>query len=276
MKTLRTLMATVGLLLALTAPSFAQTTINSTTLAAAVSSTTNPQFQLASVSNISVGDTYAIVTGNMVREMGTVRSIASPYITVTRANIPVTPEKAARLHASGSTIYTGARARFYTNDVNGACTATAEAYLPHISTNTGFIYQCSPAGVWYRLDQTFTVPCRMLLIADMVDQSCWTVPGNYVLVGASYVSKVAEAGGTLTVRIMREQGTEAAAAGDLLATAWNAVTTGIAAETVTAATLSATSSFLLLSSGERLGVDFTDDTAGELAGVTITFTLAPR
>jgi hypothetical protein len=275
MKTLKTLMVTVGLLVALAVPAFAQTTLNSTTLAAAVTATAS-QIQLASTSNISVGDRMVVVTGNVAREVMRVTAVNSPYVQVARRAMPLPGLVDTSAHASGSTVYTGARGRFYQSDVAGVCTSTAEAYLPHISLTSGFISQCSPAGVWYRLDQTFTQTCRMLLIADMVDQSCYTVDRPLVLVGATYVSKVAESAGTLTVRIMREQSTEAAASGDLLATAWNAVTSGIAAETVTSATLSATSSFLLLSAGERLGVDFTDDTAGELAGVTITFTLAPR
>jgi hypothetical protein len=40
--------------------------------------------------------------------------------------------------------------------------------------------------------------------------------------------------------------------------------------------LTATQSLLILAAGDRLGIDFTDDVAGELAGTLVTFTLVPR
>jgi hypothetical protein len=281
MKNFKALMVAVGLLLALAVPSFAQTTLNSTTLAAAVTSANTNQFQLASTTNVSVGDYLAIVHGNVVREIAQVRSVASPYVTVTRDAVGFSTERRARLHASGSTVYTGARGRFYgaagSADVAGSCTRAQEQFLPHISLQSGYIYQCSPAGVWYRLDQQQNIVCQTgALATGSVDQSCWTVDGNYVITKITYVAKTAEAAGTLTIIPRRQQSTEAPASGDALATAINAVAAGTAAETVTDFTLTATSALLLLSEDERLGLDFTDDVAGELAGVVVTFTVAPR
>lgn len=277
MKTFKALMVTVGLLLALAVPSFAQTTLNSTTLAAAVTNANATQFQLASTTNVSAGDYIAVVSGNVVREIALVRAVNSPYVTVTRDALAFSSERKARLHASGTLVYTGAKTRFYSYNVAGSCTQAQEQFLPHIATTTGFIYQCSPAGVWYRLDQQFDVRCYTgALATGSVDQSCWTVSGNYVITKITYVAKVAEAAGTLTIIPRRQQGTEAPASGDALATAINAVAAGTAAETVTDFTLTATSSLLLLSEDERLGLDFTDDVAGELAGVVVTFTVAPR
>lgn len=275
MKTLRSLMVTVGLVLAFAIPAFAQTTVNSTTLAAAVTSATNNQFQLASTSNISVGDDFAIVTGGVVREAGIVRAVSSPYITVARASIPVNPVLAARLHASGSTIYTGAKVRFSSSDPNGACTAASEAYLPHISLTSGLVSQCSPAGTWYRLDQTINVPCFSgVLFTSSIDQNCWVSTGRYVITAISYISTVVESSGTLTIIPRKTDSTEAAASGDALATALSGVST--VAQTLTSFVLTATSANLLLVAGDRLALDFTDDVAGELAGVLVTFTLAPR
>lgn len=276
MKLIRSLMVAVGILLALTVPSFAQTTLNSTTLAAAVSSATASQFQLASTSNITAGDYLAVVSGNVVREIVTVRTVASPYVTVTRDTVGINSQRAARLHASGTTVYTGAKARFYSNDVNGTCTASAEAYLPHIVTTSGFLYQCNAGGVWYRTDQTFNVTCRALLVADQIDQSCWTANGNYLVTGISFVSTTAESGGTLTTIPRKQTTTQAVASGAALATAVSGVSATTAAQTVTSYTLTTTGADLLVASGNRLGVDFTDDVAGELAGTTVTFTLAPR
>lgn len=277
----RSLLVTVGLLLALAVPAFAQTTLNSTTLAAAVTNENASQFQLASTSNISAGDLLAIVSGNVVREIALVRAVASPYVTVTRDEIALSTDRKARKHASGATVYTGARGRFYGTagvaDPAGPCTSSAETYLPHISLQTGFVYQCAAGGgSWYRLDQQFRIACRALLVADQIDQSCFTADGPLVVTGISFVSTTAEAGGTLTTIPRKHTSTDACASGTALATALSAVSATTAAQTVTSYTLSTTAAALQLSSGNRLCVDFTDDVAGELAGVTVTFTLAPR
>lgn len=275
MKLFRTVMLTVGLLALLAMPTAAQTTLNSSTLAAAVTSTTTTQLQLASTSNVSVGDYYAIVTGNVVREVGIVRAVTSPYLSVTRGAVPI-GFGATRLHASGSTVYTGAKQRFYQDDKAGTCTSTSEAFLPHISLSTGFIYQCNAGGVWYRLDWTFTVVCRTTpLNTGSIDQSCWQADGNYVIVGINEVHTVKEAGGTLTLIPRKQTTTQAAASGASLGTALD-MAAAATVETVRPFVLTTTGADLLLASGNRLGLDFTDDVAGELAGVVVTFTLAPR
>lgn len=271
MKTLRSLLATVGLVLAFAVSAFAQTTVTSTTLAAAVGAT-DSQINVASATGVEVNDRVAIVSDNRVAEFVRVRAINGTFLTVSRG-----VDSRAIAHLSGATVYHAPEAQFYRADPmpGSACTSTSELYLPHINTTSKTISQCSPASVWYRLDAQFTVPCFTgVLATSSVDQSCWTVNGNYVITGITYVSKVVEAAGTLTVIPRRQQGTEAPASGDALATAISGVST--VAETVTSFTLTTTGSLLLLSSGERLGLDFTDDVAGELLGVLVTFTLAPR
>jgi len=271
MRTIRSLMVAVGLIL-LTVPSFAQTTLSSTTLAAAVTSTAS-QINVASASGIEVNDRVAILGGGQrVAEFVRVLAINGTFLTVSRA-----VDSRSLAHASGATVYHGPEAQYYTSDPTpgATCTQASELYLPHINKASRLITQCSPASVWYRLDQTFTISCRALLIADMVDQSCWNVDASYVLVGIKEVHKTKEAGGTLTLIARRQQTTEAPASGDALNTALD-MAAAATDETVRSATLTTTGSFLLLSAGERLGLDFTDDTAGELAGVTVTFVLAPR
>jgi hypothetical protein len=270
MKLYRTLTVTVGLLLALAAPSFAQTTLTSTTLAAAASATAS-SINVASATGIEVGDRVAILARNRVAEFARVTAINGTFISVSRG-------LGGRVvgHLSGATVYHAPEAQFYSNDpvVGTACTRSAELYLPHINRSNGTITQCSTASVWYRLDETFAVECYTgALATGSVDQTCWTANGNYVIVGITYVSKVVEAGGTLTVIPRRQQGTEAPASGDSLATAISGVST--VAETVTSFTLTTTGTDLLLDAGDRLGLDFTDDVAGELLGVVVTFTLAP-
>jgi hypothetical protein len=270
MKLFRSLTVAVGLLLALTVPAFSQTTVTSTTLAAAVTSTA-AQITVASATGIEVGDRVAVLSRNRVAEFMRVRAINGVFITVSRG-----VESAAVAHLSGATVYHAPDAQFYQNDpVTGtSCTRASELYLPHVNRTSKTISQCSTAGVWYRLDEQFVVACDTgILATGSVDQTCWTANGNYVITAISYVSKVAESAGTLTIIPKRQQGTEAPASGDVLATAISGVST--VAETVTAFTLTTTGADLLLDSGDRLGIDFTDDVAGELLGVVVAFTLAP-
>lgn len=267
MRTFKT--AVVALALALTSVgAYAQTTISSTTLSAALDATATT-LTVTSATNVAAGNILFID-----REAVFVNSLSGTTAQVRRGYAGT----AARAHAALAILYTGVPDRFYQNEVTvgATCTATAELYLPRIVLPTGNVYQCQNS-TWIQIGAdvgTFTVACRMLLIADMVDQSCFTADRDYVITKITYVSKVVESAGTLTVIPRRQESTEAAASGDALATAISGVST--VAETVTTFTLTTTSSLLILDAGDRLGVDFTDDTAGELAGVTITFTLAPR
>lgn len=270
MQMFRRIFLTVVAVVALAAPSIAQTTLTSTTLAAAVSAT-DLQINVTSATGIEVNDLVAILNRNSVAEVVRVRVINGAFLTVSRAVAGL-----AIAHASLSTIYHAPEAQYYRGaDPRGTCTRSSERFLPHINLTTRNISQCSTASVWYRLDEQFDVPCYSgVLATSSVDQSCWTVNGNYVITKITYVSKVVEAGGTLTIIPRRQQGTEAPASGDALATAISGVST--VAETVTDFTLTTTGALLLLSEDERLGLDFTDDVAGELLGVLVTFTIAPR
>ena len=91
----------------------------------------------------------------------------------------------------------------------------------------------------------------------------------------NYVATTAEAGGTLTIQPKKQVGTQAPSAGTSLATAVNAVTSGTAAETVATLTLTTTEADLIINAGNRIGLDYQSDTAGELAGVTFTIYLVP-
>ena len=116
------------------------------------------------------------------------------------------------------------------------------------------------------------VNCTALAVADMVDQSCWISDGVYTVTAIDMVWTTAESAGTLTVIARKQEGTEAPASGQALNTAVNVVAT---AETTTAATLTATGADLIFADGDRLGIDFTDDVAGELAGLVVTVHLIP-
>ena len=259
------------------APVVAQTTGTTTTLAAAVTAagqagetSSATQINVASATGIVVGDLVAVLRAGRVAEFMRVTAINGTYLTVSRGI-----DSRAVAHLNGATLYVDPEANYYRGaDPSGACTRATEQYLPHINRTTGVVSECSTAGVWYRFHERFNVSCDTgILATGSVDQTCWSARDNYVITAISYVSQTAESGGTLTVIPRRQQGTEAPASGDSLATAISGVST--VAQTVTAFTLTTTGADLLLDAGDRLGIDFTDDVAGELLGVVITFTLAP-
>lgn len=115
------------------------------------------------------------------------------------------------------------------------------------------------------------VNCTAVAVADQVDQSCFIADRSYTVTRIDEVHTTAESAGTLGIMPKKQEGTEAPASGQsLLSSAFDGTGT---AETVQNGTLTGTSADLDLVAGDRLGLDFTDDTAGELAGVVITFVL---
>lgn len=117
----------------------AQQTINTTTLSAAVTSTTQT-FTIASATNV-VANYVAYVD----REMVLIRAISGTTLTVTRGYNGTLAQR----HASSALIYTGPPAYFASNDVNGPCTTTDEVALPHINVAAGNVFQCSDS-LWIR------------------------------------------------------------------------------------------------------------------------------
>ncbi len=116
--------------------------------------------------------------------------------------------------------------------------------------------------------------CTGPLVTASVDTIVFLADRAYTITDIDYIHQVKESAGTLTVMPERLQGTEAVAAGnDLVTTAFDA--TSIVANTTTTGALTSTTAFLTLAAGDRIGLDFTDDTAGELANVCVTFGLVP-
>lgn len=270
------LLALAGVLAAV--PVLAQTTGTTTTLAAAVVAagqaaelTSATQINVTSATGIVVGDLVAVLRGQRVAEFMRVRSISGTYLTVSRGI-----DSRVVAHLNGATIYVDPEANYYRGaDPSGACTRASEQYLPHINRTTGNISECSTANVWYRLDQQFDVHCNMVLSTDMVDRSCFTVPAAtfYVVTAIRESHTGDEDAGTLTLLVTRQEATDTPSGGDALMTALDM--TVQTDETVRTATLTTTVARLLLDAGDRLGLDFTDDVAGELIGVNVTITLAP-
>ena len=106
------------------------------------------------------------------------------------------------------------------------------------------------------------------LPADMVDGSIFIADVAMTLVAISEIHKTAEAAGTVAIVPMRQQGTEAPSAGDVLVTGgFNGVGT---AETLQTGTVVTAGNVHKFAAGNRLGIDFTGDVPGELAGAVIT------
>lgn len=250
----------------------AQTTVNSTTLAAAVSATTNT-ITLTSVSNVLSGD-IVFVDREAMRITSTGTLVAT-NIQVARGQAGT----AARNHGSLAVAYTGVPARFYQVEVtNGAaCTSTTELFLPHVVLSSGNVYQCTNSK-WNQIGADFgaiDIECRIgTLFTSSIDQLCFTASRPYTVVKITEWHVTPESGGTLTMIPKKTVSLTAVASGTALATAISGVS--IAANTLTTLTVSTVAGALDLAAGDTVGIDFTDDVAGELAGVVFTFTLVPR
>lgn len=112
------------------------------------------------------------------------------------------------------------------------------------------------------------------LVADMVDKNFFCADRPVKTLSIQYVATTPESAGTCGFIIRRCQGTEAPSAGDALATV-DAVGAALVANTVYTATLTATTADLLLAAGDRYAIDFTGDTPGELAGLSVTVAHEP-
>lgn len=245
----------------------AQTALSETTLSAAATSSQNfivvtSATGIVAGRGIYVGREYMVVSGN--------------YVSGTR--IPVTRGVAglAVSHAASTPLYHGPPSAFIRSDRDGSCVAASEAYLPLINVDNGKIWDCgSNVEKWVNIRGLVVVTCRALLVADQIDQTCFTADRPYLLYKVTEVHTTAESAGTLTLIPKRQQSTEAPASGDALTSAIDMVGAGAVAQTVKTATLTTSEAFLIIETGNRIGLDFTDDTAGELAGVVVTLYLYP-
>lgn len=138
-------------LLLLTSTAYAQATVNSTTLSAAVTTTSQLVIQVTSSSTMAVGQ-YLFVDAESMR-ITAINSNVSTLVSVQRG----ADGTAAALHANGSLVWSGPGRNFYSYDVAGPCTATQEIALPHINVKSGNIYDCrgatSATQVWSRYMQ---------------------------------------------------------------------------------------------------------------------------
>lgn len=126
-------------------------TLSTTTLGAAVTTTSTTNINLASLTNVTASasvqtvlwvDTEAMtVTTNSVPAAGTT-------VQVTRGSLGTK----AQTHASGRTVYVSRPNLFQGYDVSGSCTAGIglAAKLPWINTTSGYRFNCYSGGEWFQ------------------------------------------------------------------------------------------------------------------------------
>jgi hypothetical protein len=274
----KTLFAFAALLLLVASPLVAQTTTTSTTSSAAMTDT-DRYVSLAAGTNVAAG---SLIYAD--KEAMLVNSITNAGASATRPEVRRGQRgTAAAAHPSGSTVWVATASTlgsvFQSTGKTGGCTSTSEPYLPQIDLITGRVMTCV-GGYWNTMGGpivgTIEVVCRSgVLFTGSIDQACFTADRPYAVTKITEIHTVKEAGGTLTLLPRKMTGTQAVASGAALGTALD-MAAAATVETLRTFTLTATAADLLMVAGDRLGLDFTDDVAGELAGVTVTFTLVPR
>lgn len=158
---MKNLLIVIALLLAFVAPALpvsAQTYLTSTTLSAAVTSTSQTTINVTSATGFTVGYTL-YVDG----EAMSITSVSGTTIGVFRGVVGTT----ARTHASASTVIVGPPPAFTTADPGpGSCTVANQAYLPIVNTVNGNVWMCrGVAGVvkWTATNSRFLTYNSLLL-----------------------------------------------------------------------------------------------------------------
>jgi hypothetical protein len=151
------LVAVIGLASAFVNQAEAQVTTPSTTLGAAITSTTANVINLASIANVTAGQTYLYIDGELMQTVGTPTLAGSVKVArgIGAGSGPTT-------HASGAQVWIGLtspnsvvpgangfslRANLATPQ--GTCTRTSQTYLPIIYPGLGKKFDCDAnTSVW--------------------------------------------------------------------------------------------------------------------------------
>jgi len=148
------LAALLALILGLASPSFAQTVLNSTTLAAAVADGVTRTITLTSATGVTApaGGTAAVVL-LVDREIMTVLSVSGTVVQVTRAS-----DTRAVPHINGAIVWIAPRQNVTTYVPSGQCTRTSLQAVPLIvgagvglGSEVGSLFDClgvTTAGQW--------------------------------------------------------------------------------------------------------------------------------
>lgn len=140
----KTLFASLSLFLVLFAGlAFGQTTMTTTTLSAAVSTTSTTTIRVASATGMTAGATMLYVedgTGGVgAGEALFVNSINGTAIGVTRGYYGTL----ANTHISGAVVFVGPPSAFQVVDPSGSCVAANQPFTPYLNVKTGNQWLCS-------------------------------------------------------------------------------------------------------------------------------------
>lgn len=134
----RSTLAALALVIAFAMPTFAQATLNKTTLSVAITSATTTFINLTSVSNVTAGDVLFTDGEAML-----VQATPSANPVQVRRGYDGT---AATTHLVNASVWTGVPSRFVSKDpLPGSCTpaTVSQLALPVINTRNGFIWDCA-------------------------------------------------------------------------------------------------------------------------------------
>lgn len=145
-----TILTALALVLSLAGAPHAQTTLNTTTLSAALDNS-ETRFNVASGTNITAGDVIVVD-----REAMDVLTKSTNTISVRRGARGT--RAAAHANAATVVISDDGGTGFYGTEVSGSCTATSELFTPRIVLPSGNRYECL-SSVWTRI---LTEPDRSL------------------------------------------------------------------------------------------------------------------
>lgn len=129
----------VAVALIVPTPGFAQATLSSTTLSAAMSDASSTTVRVASASGITGTSTMLFVD----KEAMFVNSVSGTTLSVTRGYFGTV----ANSHPSGATVYLGPPGYFTSFDRSGSCTSTNELVLPVVNVKNGNFFRCTNS-VW--------------------------------------------------------------------------------------------------------------------------------
>lgn len=138
MKTLTKAVISLVLFAVGTMPALAQTSLTSTTLAAAATVNTNT-IRVASATGITTTAGTTATDLYIDNELLTVLSVNGTTVGVSRGQAGTR----ANAHKSGATVLAGPPRAFYNTDPSGAATCTDVAYTPYINTISGNQWLCS-------------------------------------------------------------------------------------------------------------------------------------
>lgn len=159
-----------------TVPVRAQSTLNQTTTAAAVSQS-SATVAVASASTIAAGQILVIDAESMV-----VQSVSGTTLTVQRGF----NRTSAKPHASGAVVFSGPASYFaqQDNQYAGACTASQFTVLPVVVSTTGSVYNCQDSA-WVRYRSNGLQSFSQAITTTYTSAGAITVKPGTTLIGGS-------------------------------------------------------------------------------------------